>query len=250
MRCMVEWLSGGVAWRVLQTTMAVVVYGLIVNVFYEVISKRRMFARKADVEAEIEIETKIKEARDAAIETKGLAKQAIRDPDAKVAIVAAASQTKEATEAAQQEIKRQIALGPLWQRELKALVLVPLVGFLFFMLLALNLVFLGSQRPPIEIFGLSMAIVLAVRLASYISEPTAHDMAKMLPLALLGFYLVDGNFAGIWAGNEALFELVDQWSVVLNFLVLLTVVEVGMRLVYLTVRKARWDAWLRKRAGH
>ncbi len=241
-------LPDGVTWSVIQTALAVLVYALIVNGFYQVISKRRMFANKADVKAEEDIAAVMEEAKHSAEEVKELAKADIADPDAKAAVVDAAKDTREAVKVAESEIRRQVARGPIWIRELRALVLFPLVGFLFFILLSANLVFIGATRPPLEIFSLSMAILLAVRIAAYISEATSHDLAKMLPLALLGFYLVQGDFAGIQHGNEALLELRNQWRVVLQFLLLSTGVEVVLRVIFLIARRAQWNKWMKEKA--
>lgn len=241
-------LPQNVAWDVIQTSLAVLVYALIVNAFYQVISKRRMFADKADVAAEAEIEKAMADAKESVAEIKAIAKEGIDDEDSRAAAIAAAEESRQAVKTAEAEIKRQKVRGHLLVREFRALVLVPLVGFLFFLLLSANLVFLGAERPPLEIFSLSMAILLAVRLAAYINEPTSHDLAKMLPLALLGFYLIQGDFSGIRAGNEALLELREQWRTIGNFLLLFTLVELVLRASYLVGRATRWNAWVRNKA--
>ncbi len=244
---MIDWLPEGVAWSVLQTSLAVLVYALIVNLFYDIISKRRMFVKQADVDAEKEIETKLQQAEDAEKENKELVARA-KDDEARQAAQDAAEESRAAAAEAMRDIRRQMAQGnvSIWFRELRALFIFPLVGFLFFILLSANLVFIGSQRPPLEIFSLSMAILLAVRIAAYISEPTAHDLAKMLPLALLGFYLINRTFAGIAEGNEALLEFINQWPLILRFLLLLTAVELVLRIIFLISRNLRWRKWLKR----
>ncbi len=247
-------LEAGTMWSLLQVSLSLLVYALIVNLFYQVVSKRRMFASKRDVVAERVIDDAMSLAMDSAKEAEELSNELDvgDDPSAREQRQAAADdasrEAEVATEQAVSEIKRQVLARQIWVREMRALVLFPLVTSLFFLLLSANLIFIGADRPPIEVYTLALAIILAVRIAAYISEATSHDLAKLLPLALLGFYLVEGGFGGIKEGNDALWALRDELGTVVGFIAVITVVEVVLRISYLALKRLRWAAWLQRKA--
>ncbi len=108
--------------------------------------------------------------------------------------------------------------------------LFPLVSFAFFLLLALALLFLSEEgQAPLEVYTLSMAIVGAVRVAAYFSESASHDLAKLLPLGLLGVFLVRYEFAGLLATGRQLIDALREVDVLLAFLVVVMVLEYSLR---------------------
>ncbi len=244
-------LGGTTTWDILQMAAAILVYGLIVNAFYQIISKRRMFASRRDISAEKDIHEAMARAKDSAAEAAELKFEAdaTGDKEIKEAVAAAKEEVREAVEIAAEDISRQASSSKRWLREVRSLVIFPLVGALFFVMLSANLVFIGAGRPPVEVFSLSMAILLAVRLAAYINEATSHDLAKLLPLALLGFFLVEGSFAGIKEGNAALLALKDEWKLILGFILFATIVEATLRITYLLVRWMQWNRWLTEKTA-
>jgi len=169
----------------------ILVYGLLVNAFYQIISKRVMFARKE---------------RNGEVHVGG--------PGA----------------------------GFVY------LMVFPLFSFLFFILLSAALIFLGGDdgRATTTVFTLAMAIVLAVRVAAYLSEPTSHDIAKMLPLGLLGVFLVDASLVTDYGPAFArLLEIFDHVKLLGVYLLIVVVVEYLLRSVFLAVRASRRHRGLR-----
>ena len=78
----------------------------------------------------------------------------------------------------------------------------PAVSFLFFCVLAASLFLLGKKQTTEEILLLSMSVVVGVRLTAFVSENAASDLAKLLPLSLLGVLIVDPTYADLgrsWA---------------------------------------------------
>ncbi len=240
--------AGSVVW----TALLIGAYALLVNVFYQVLSKRIMFATRVERKTELELS----EAMDAAEVAREEAEQAVtaaaeeKDPVVEQAQVAAAAavETEAAVAKAQAVIEEQAQWG--WRsitRNSAYFALVPLVIFGFFLLLTGALVFLTSgQRDVADVMALSMAVILAVRITAYLSEATSHDIAKMLPLALLGFFLVDGGFAGAQAGWAEIVGVGDQLVRALGFLTLIVAVEFSLRLVDFVARRIRRSRWVAK----
>ncbi len=109
----------------------------------------------------------------------------------------------------------------------------PLISLAYFLLLSMALLFLGgSERDPLVIFTTSMAILAAVRIAAYVSEPASHDLAKMLPLGLLGVFLVQQEFTSFVAALRQMFTIVDHFAVVAVYFGFVVFLEFGLRLAW------------------
>lgn len=155
----------------------ILVYGLVVNTFYQIISKRVMFAGKT--------------------------------VDGRVRVG-----------------------GPA--RGFLYLMLFPLVSFAFFLVLSLALLFLGGEnQTPQQVITLSFAVVAAVRTAAYFSEATSHDVAKMLPLGLLGVILVQAEFQSVRESIDGLLDFFDHADLVALYFGIVVVLEYVLRTLYL-----------------
>lgn len=108
--------------------------------------------------------------------------------------------------------------------------LFPFVSFAFFLLLSIALLFLSEEgQSALEVYTLSMAIVAAVRVAAYVSESASVDLAKLLPLGLLGVFLVRFEFTGLFAAFDQLTRALENLDVLLAFFVVVLVLEYSLR---------------------
>ena len=98
--------------------------------------------------------------------------------------------------------ERKGASGKLLRFTESALLL-PAMSFLFFGVLAASLFLLAKPTQSTSlILILSMSVVVGVRVTAFASENAASDLAKLLPLSLLGVLLVDPSYASLantWA---------------------------------------------------
>jgi len=120
----------------------------------------------------------------------------------------------------------------------------PMVSFAFFLLLSAALLYLGdfaeSTGSVENVFTLAMAIVLAVRVSAYFSEATSHDLAKMLPLGLLGVALVRADFTKTFGESlSAITGLLDEWRIVLVYFAIVVIAEYLLRSIYLLSASTR-----------
>lgn len=114
------------------------------------------------------------------------------------------------------------------------LIMFPLVSLAFFLLISATLLFLAEDKPPSEIFVVSMAIVAAVRVAAYISEPTSHDVAKMLPLGMLGVFVVtEDTHVGLVAALRNIFQIFDHLTLIAIYFGIVVILEYLLRMAYL-----------------
>jgi hypothetical protein len=101
----------------------------------------------------------------------------------------------------------------------------PLMSFLYFAVLAGSLIVLAKSQSTFQILLLAMAVVIGVRVTAFVSENASLDLAKMLPLALLGVLIVDPtytSFDGAWARVK---ELPGLTPVLLRCFLLFIVLE-------------------------
>lgn len=113
---------------------------------------------------------------------------------------------------------------------LSYVLLFPVVSFAFFLLLSLALLFLSPEgQAAMQVYTLSMAIVAAVRVAAYFSQDASHDLAKLLPLGLLGVFLVRFEYTGLLSAFDQLKQAIENIDVLLAFFVVVLLLEYSLR---------------------
>lgn len=116
---------------------------------------------------------------------------------------------------------------------LKYGIIFPVYIFVWFSILAL-FIFLLSKTTPIEhILFISIAVVSATRITSYYKEELASDIAKLLPLVLLGTFIVDPNFFSLNLLYQRIAEVSRLGPNLLTFLAFSVVLEWFLRIAYL-----------------
>ncbi len=74
---------------------------------------------------------------------------------------------------------------------LKYLFLFPIAAFLWFFVISILLSMLSAVLTIGNVFMISMAILSTVRITSYLHEELSSEIAKIVPFALLGAFLLD-----------------------------------------------------------
>ena len=83
-----------------------------------------------------------------------------------------------------------------WSGVLRYLLTTPLmVAFWMFVLLAL-LTAAARDRSGEQIVVATSAVIGGARLLAHVHEEIAHELAKAVPIAILGFILIGGGFTG------------------------------------------------------
>ncbi|GEM_PF-5077991 len=105
----------------------------------------------------------------------------------------------------------------------------PVMSMLFFGVLGASLFLLAKSQSTYQILLLAMAVVLSVRVTSFISSDMSVDLAKLLPLGLLGVFLVDPGsvtLAMAWARVKETPTLMPE---IARFFALFIVAESALR---------------------
>ncbi len=71
------------------------------------------------------------------------------------------------------------------------ILLFPFITFFWFIVFSVLLSFLTREQTVQNILLVSITLVSSIRVSAYYNEDLSKDLAKMLPFALLGIFLID-----------------------------------------------------------
>ena len=91
---------------------------------------------------------------------------------------------------------------------------------------------MGQDKSPESILLVSVALVCTIRVAAYFTEDLSRDLAKMLPFAILGLYLVNKSYVSLSVSSGVIKELPDHWEVIVYYIVFAVVLELALRIVH------------------
>ncbi|MFH1257301.1 MAG: hypothetical protein ABIG96_04660 [Candidatus Micrarchaeota archaeon] len=114
----------------------------------------------------------------------------------------------------------------------------PVISFLWFLFLSLFLFLLSRTQAVASILLVSIAIVIAIRITAYIDEDIAVDLAKMLPLAMLGVFLTDPTVYSEELLKQRLLELGQLIPSSLEYFYVMILIELPLRVIFGSKRKA------------
>ncbi len=74
-------------------------------------------------------------------------------------------------------------------------IIFPIISFLWFALIAALIYLLSRSISLEEVFPMALAMIIAIRITAYLDETTAGEVAKALPIGLLGAIILEpGTF--------------------------------------------------------
>ena len=121
----------------------------------------------------------------------------------------------------------------------KYLIVFPVFAFFWFAILTLILTFLSKEQSFTEILLMALATVSAIRVTSYYNEALSTDLAKILPFAVLGIFVVDTSFFTVSGSLDTLLEAESYTENILYYLAFLIALEFALRLIFGTAKLIR-----------
>lgn len=106
----------------------------------------------------------------------------------------------------------------------------PLMSFLYFAVLGGSLFVLAKSQETYQILLLAMSVVVGVRVTALVSENASADLAKLLPLALLGVLIVDPSYASFETTWGRVQEMPLLFPVLWRFFLVFVALEGALRL--------------------
>ncbi|MBL7051845.1 MAG: hypothetical protein ISS01_02040 [Nanoarchaeota archaeon] len=113
---------------------------------------------------------------------------------------------------------------------LEYLILFPVLVTIWFGVFSLLLIFLSKQDVSL-ILLVAIAIVSSIRVTSYYNEDLSKDLAKMLPFALLGVFLIDISFFTFDTIPATLLSIPSFFDVIVYYLIFTILVEFVLRII-------------------
>ena len=96
-------------------------------------------------------------------------------------------------------------------------------------MLACFLAFLSDKQTPENILLISMSIVAAIRLTSYYKEDLSRDLAKLLPFALLGVFLVDISYFSLERSISTITDMFKLHALMAYYLLFIILIEFALK---------------------
>lgn len=119
---------------------------------------------------------------------------------------------------------------------IRYLILFPAFAFFWLVVLTLILTFLSDGRELSEILLIAMATVCAIRVSAYYNEDLSRDLAKILPFAVLGVFIIDTSFFNVQSSLDTLAEISAHLDTIAYYLAFLIALEFALRLIYFVVK--------------
>ena len=111
----------------------------------------------------------------------------------------------------------------------KYLLIFPLFAFFWFGVLVVMVAFLSKTKEVEDLLLISMAVLTSVRVTSYYTEELSRDIAKMLPFALLGIFLIDLRYFDLSTSTELLSRAGAEWKSIFYYWVFVVALELILR---------------------
>ena len=112
----------------------------------------------------------------------------------------------------------------------KYLFVFPLIAFFWFAAFTVLLSFLAPDRPFSDILLVSLAVVGTIRISAYVTEDLSRDLAKILPFAVLGIFIVNVSFFKTSESFDVLRQANENLESILYYLVFLIALEFVLRI--------------------
>ena len=114
---------------------------------------------------------------------------------------------------------------------LKYMGVFPAFAFFWFAVLTFILAFLSKEQDISQILVIALAMVGVIRVTAYYNQDLSRDVAKILPFAVLGLFLVDASFFEITQSLDVLSDADNYRESILYYLLFIVLLEFALRLI-------------------
>ena len=112
----------------------------------------------------------------------------------------------------------------------KYLLIFPLFAFFWFGVLVVMVAFLTKTTEVEDLLLIAMAVLMSVRVTSYYTEDLSRDIAKMLPFALLGIFLINLSYFDVNTSTDLLNRVGSEWKSIFYYWVFIVLLEFVLRI--------------------
>ncbi|MFH1310994.1 MAG: hypothetical protein ABIH65_01155 [Nanoarchaeota archaeon] len=112
---------------------------------------------------------------------------------------------------------------------IRYIVIFPVFLLFWVLILSVILAFLSKNTPIEGILLIAVALVGVIRFMTYYNEDLSRDLAKMMPFALLGVFLVDASYFVTTNSIEKIWQFFDLWKLIVYYLIVIILMEFVLR---------------------
>jgi hypothetical protein len=94
------------------------------------------------------------------------------------------------------------------------------------------LIFLSKGQTVQQILVISATLMAAIRIISYYDEDAAKETAKLIPITVLGVFLVDPAYYSTAIVIERLYSIPSLMSLVVSYLFFIILLEWTLRVLH------------------
>ncbi len=123
-------------------------------------------------------------------------------------------------------------------------VLFPLYSFAGFLIIACSLFIVARPAESVaqdQMLFVAIALVGTIRIAAYVSEHLAEDIAKLIPLSTISLFIVNPTQAQLTEFLPIISTFVQRIPSFAIYLVFIVVMEIALRLALWVVGRAGFD---------
>ncbi len=118
------------------------------------------------------------------------------------------------------------------------IIIFPVFSFFWFSIMSLLFIFISKSQDLNYILLISIVLVAVIRTTAYYNEDLSKDLAKMVPFAILGIFLIDSSYFSFSASIETLKSLPSMWKIILYYLLSLIALEFVLRTAHFMIKLA------------
>jgi hypothetical protein len=114
---------------------------------------------------------------------------------------------------------------------LEYLIVFPIITFIFFGVFALAMLFLAKEQSIEAILLISITVISATRVMAYYNEAASQELAKLIPIVLLGAYLTTPSFFSLELVLSRVQELPSFVNRIGGFILFTMVLEISLKIM-------------------
>jgi hypothetical protein len=115
--------------------------------------------------------------------------------------------------------------------------LYPIYTFIMFLILATSIFFLSTGTTIPNVMFISIIIISVIRLLAYVKEDAAQELSKMLPFALIAFFLTNTDKVTTQYVFPNLGEVATSLPLLGKYAIFLIGLELGLMILYFFISK-------------
>ena len=127
-----------------------------------------------------------------------------------------------------------------WAGVLRYLVTTPFMVLFWLLVFLFLLATASDSRSGEEIIIASTAVIGGARLLAHVKEELAHELAKTVPIAILGFIIIGTGFTDLTRTSDTVEEIESQLPLLDSYWLGLVLFDIVVTVVWFAVIRWRW----------